>query len=66
MDSISKYEARFILNREHLRSNKIYAIDLRNIEAIFIDTKREIFGTLKKNCVISKYEVTLYQDVTVL
>ena len=60
---------RILLTRveKKLRYNKIYAIDQQNIEVKLIDTKREVFGTLK-NYVISNYmsyRVTLYQGFTV-
>ena len=35
--------------RKKLRFNKIYAIDLHNIEVKLIDRKTEIFGNFKKN-----------------
>ena len=44
--------------RKKLRYNKIYAIDLRNIEVKLINTKREIFGTLRKT--------TLYQNLRLI
>ena len=44
--------------RKKLRYNKIYAIDLRNVEVKLIDTKREIFGTLRKT--------TLYRNLRLI
>ena len=44
--------------RKKLRYNKIYAIDLRNVEVKLINTKREIFGTLRKT--------TLYQNLRLI
>ena len=44
--------------RKKLRYNKIYAIDLRNVEVKLIDTKREIFGTLRNT--------TLYQNLLLI
>ena len=43
--------------RKKLYYNKIYAIDLCNIEVKFIDTKREIFGTFKN---------LLYQNICLI
>ena len=45
---------------EKLRFNKIYAIDLRNIEVKLIDTKRELFGELKNLRYIKIYVLLSY------
>ena len=44
--------------RKKLRYNKICTINLRNIEVIFIDTKREIFGNFRKT--------VLYQNMRLI
>ena len=47
-----------IPGEKKLRYTKIYAINLRIIEVKIIDTKREIFGTLK--------ETTFYQKIRLI